>query len=82
MAFEDGTIRAKIEPFAGGRTQRDAFLALKRTVEIQLDRLLQSVPSGNSNPSSVTAAAIAAGMTDPPPAYGGDADDRVETEKR
>ena len=82
VAFQDGAIRAKIEPLTGGRTQRDAFLALRKTIEMKLDRILQSVPSGNSNASSVAAAGIAAGMTDGPPAYEDEAVGVVDREKR
>ena len=65
VAIRDGTIKAKIEPEAGGVDQREAFMALKKDVEIKLDRLLQSVPSGSisAGPSSSRRPA------DAPPAY-------------
>ena len=70
VAVKDGVIKAKVEPEVDGADQREAFLALKKHVEVALDRILQAVPSGSSDtgPSrqgqSVT--------TEAPPAYSSD----------
>lgn len=40
-AIREGKIVAKIEPVDGGEDQRAAFLALRRDVEVQLDRILK-----------------------------------------
>lgn len=41
VAMREGKIIAKVEPAAGGAELRDAFLALRRHVEVRLDRILQ-----------------------------------------
>ena len=80
VAVKDGVIRAKVEPDTDGGDQREAFLALKKYVEIELDRILQAVPSGPSfaGPSS---AAGANRTTDEPPAYSSDAGDIADRKK-
>lgn len=40
-AIKDGKIIAKIDPSTGGAEQRNAFLALRREVEMKLERILQ-----------------------------------------
>lgn len=41
VALKDGVIVAKIEPYVGGKDQREAFLALRKDVEVKLDGILQ-----------------------------------------
>lgn len=62
VAVKDGVIKAKIEPRADGKDQREAFLAFKKDVEVRLDRILQGVPNGSESTS--------AAPSDAPPAYG------------
>ena len=67
VAVKDGKIAAKIEPETDGTDQREAFVALKKDIEVKLDRILQNVPSGPSDagPSRTRAP----GTVDAPPAY-------------
>ncbi|KAF2102787.1 hypothetical protein NA57DRAFT_71772 [Rhizodiscina lignyota] len=47
VAIKDGVIDAKIEPLMDGEDQVQAFKALRKDVEIKLDRLLQQIPDRN-----------------------------------
>ncbi|KAK5108709.1 hypothetical protein LTR62_007856 [Meristemomyces frigidus] len=79
VAQLDGVIRAKLEPEAAGNDQTAAFLALKKDVEIKLEKILQGVPGSGGD---VVAAGAGAGPSQPrnaalvpveaPPAYEGD----------
>ena len=72
VAVKDGVIKAKIEPAMGGADQTEAFKALRKDVEVKLDRILQQVPDGRARGESLTAAgtsAVIAGPVDAPPAY-------------
>ena len=52
VAMKNGVITAKIEPVADGKSQKEAFQALRRHIEVQLDQLLQAIPDGiNAGPS-------------------------------
>jgi hypothetical protein len=54
---EKGVITTKIEPEGDGRNVAEAFRAFKRDVEIQLERLLRSVPTavaGGGLPKTAT----------------------------
>lgn len=44
VAEKEGIIKTKIEPTADGRDQAEAFNALRRDIEIRLDRILSDVP--------------------------------------
>lgn len=66
VAMQNGKITAKIEPESDGSDNREAFLALKKDVEVRLDRVLQGVPSGSNSAATAT-------PSDAPPAYGGPA---------
>lgn len=44
VAEKEGIVKAQIEPEGDGKDQAQAFLALRRHVEIQLDRILSDVP--------------------------------------
>lgn len=54
MAEKDGVIKTKIEPSADGRDQAEAFNALRRDIEIRLDRILCEVPGDSSAASGIT----------------------------
>lgn len=69
MAVKDGVIRAKLEPSNDGVDQRDAFMKLKKDVEIKLDKILQSIPTSPSD-AGPSNGARAAPTADAPPAYG------------
>jgi hypothetical protein len=45
VAEKEGIIAAKVEPETDGETQLQAFRALRKDVEIKLDRILEEVPS-------------------------------------
>ncbi len=49
VAEKEGKIESQIEPNADGESQGEAFLALRRHVEVQLDQILCHVP-GSSVP--------------------------------
>lgn len=53
VAEKEGVIKTKIEPKADGRDQAEAFNALRRDIEIRLDKILSEVP-GESSASSST----------------------------
>lgn len=53
VAEKDGVIKTKIEPSTDGRDQAEAFNALRRDVEIRLDRILTEVPGESAPPSKV-----------------------------
>ena len=44
VAEKEGIVKAQIEPEHDGKDQAEAFLALRRHIEIQLDRILRDVP--------------------------------------
>lgn len=44
VAEKEGIVKAQIEPEGDGKDQAQAFLALRRHVEIQLDSILSDVP--------------------------------------
>ncbi|KAI7346055.1 hypothetical protein KC354_g14426 [Hortaea werneckii] len=48
VAKKDGVIHAKIEPVNDGNDQKEAFRALKRHVEMELDVILNHVPGANA----------------------------------
>lgn len=50
MAEKEGIIKTKIEPAADGRDQAEAFNALRRDIEMRLDRILCDVPGENASP--------------------------------
>ncbi|KAK5125399.1 hypothetical protein LTR85_000508 [Meristemomyces frigidus] len=78
VAEKDGKIQAKIEPVADGKDQKESFRALKKHVELMLDRILQDVPSGGAAIASVAGssraptAAVRNVPVEAPPAYGSD----------
>ena len=49
VAEREGVIKAQIEPAMDAKDQAEAFKALRRHVELQLDRILRNVP-GASGP--------------------------------
>ncbi|KAI6824118.1 hypothetical protein KC340_g10788 [Hortaea werneckii] len=55
VAKKDGVIHAKIEPGNDGKDQKEAFRALKRHVEMELDVILDQVPGANAAASKVAA---------------------------
>lgn len=46
VAEKNGIIAAKIEPDGDGKDYAQAFKALKRDIEIKLDRIIREIPSG------------------------------------
>lgn len=67
-------IRAKIEPEADGEDQLQAFTALRKDVEMKLDRILMAVPEqlhdvGGASASKSNGATHTG--SDAPPAYTG-----------
>ncbi|KAL9624092.1 MAG: hypothetical protein Q9160_001614 [Pyrenula sp. 1 TL-2023] len=75
--MKNGIIEAKIEPTLGGKDKKSAFLAFRRDVEEQLNKLLQSVPGGGGagqtegerNTSNTEASGPSTASTEAPPAY-------------
>ncbi|KAI7207873.1 hypothetical protein KC333_g9330 [Hortaea werneckii] len=59
VAKKDGVIHAKIEPANDGNDQKEAFRALKRHVEMELDVILNHVPGANAAASNNVAASNA-----------------------
>ena len=49
VAEKEGVAKAQIEPENDGKDQLEAFLALRRHIEIQLDHILRDVPGAASN---------------------------------
>ena len=47
VAEKEGVIKAQIEPARDGKDQSEAFNALRRDVEISLDRILKDVPGAS-----------------------------------
>jgi hypothetical protein len=87
VAQLNGVIRAKIEPEEDGKDQTEAFLALRKDVEMKLERILQAVPSGGEDVDAVAGPSSPSAMrpgpgpgpggrslipSDAPPAYEGD----------
>lgn len=75
VAEKDGRIQAKIEPVGDGKDQKEAFRALKRHIEMLLDRILQDVPSDGEAIASAAGPSRAQAKSTPveaPPAYGSD----------
>lgn len=73
VAIKDGVIDAKIEPATDGTDQAEAFKALKKDVEVKLDRLLQQVPDrgpATAGPSTGARSSTRTRTSDAPPAYG------------
>lgn len=52
VAKKDGVIHAKIEPTSDGNDQKEAFRALKRHVEMELDVILNHVPGARAAASN------------------------------
>lgn len=52
VAEKDGVITTKIEPAGDGRDQAEAFNALRRDVEVRLDRILCEVPGESPPPTA------------------------------
>ncbi|GAB1743059.1 hypothetical protein NU219Hw_g8754t1 [Hortaea werneckii] len=52
VAKKDGVIHAKIEPTSDGNDQKEAFRALKRHVEMELDVILNHVPGASAAASN------------------------------
>lgn len=69
VAVKDGVIRAKLEPGDDGEDHFNAFMKLKKDVEIKLDRLLQSIPTSPGDAGAPSPATVGA-SADAPPAYG------------
>ncbi|GAB1732271.1 hypothetical protein NU195Hw_Modified_385t1 [Hortaea werneckii] len=61
VAKKDGVIHAKIEPVNDGKDQKEAFRALKRHVEIELDAILDHVPGASTAASKNVTASDASG---------------------
>ncbi|KAI7531948.1 hypothetical protein KC331_g13836 [Hortaea werneckii] len=59
VAKKNGIIQAKIEPVDDGKDQKEAFRALKRHVESELDVILRQVPGGSTAASNNVAASNA-----------------------
>jgi hypothetical protein len=59
VAEREGIIKAQVEPVEGGKDQADAFKALRRHIEMALDRILSSVPGAAGLPQSGSPLAIA-----------------------
>jgi len=80
VAELDGVIKAKIEPDQDGKDQTEAFKALRKGVEVELERILTSVPVALAGieASEVTAgpsrlpsrSGVGVLPADAPPAYG------------
>ena len=69
VAIKDGIIKAKIEPQADGENQAEAFKAFRKDVEVQLEQILQSVPSGSSSTATGSSGVTSLVPADAPPAY-------------
>ena len=69
MAVKDGVIRAKIEPALDGTDQKEAFYALRKDIEVKLDRILQSVPVGSSSTGVARSGNSGISSNEEPPAY-------------
>lgn len=61
VAKKDGVIHAKIEPVSDGKDQKEAFRALKRHVEMELDAILDHVPGASTAASKNVTASDASG---------------------
>lgn len=72
VAIKDGIIKAKIEPQGDGKDQPEAFRAFRRGVEVQLERILRSVPGGSPSvaPEGSDTDSLVT-LDDDPPAYNG-----------
>ena len=69
VAEKEGIIKAQVEPHEDGKDQAEAFKALRRHVELALDRILRDVPGASNLPSSGSPLAIAgpSSRMSPPP---------------
>lgn len=67
VAVKDNVITAKIEPELDGQGHEEAFMALRKDVEIKLDRLLDAVPDIAGDTGRESAANAVAAQA--PPAY-------------
>ena len=82
VAIKEGVIRAKIEPTTDGANQTEAFKAFRRDIEVQLDRILQTIPSGSSpglKPSGIESSKRSG--ADAPPAYSSPGASREDRKK-
>ncbi|RMY98388.1 hypothetical protein D0860_08522 [Hortaea werneckii] len=61
VAKKDGVIHAKIEPVSDGKDQKEAFRALKRHVEMELDVIMDHVPGASMAASKNVTASDASG---------------------
>lgn len=48
VAEKEGIVKAQVEPESDGKNQAEAFLALRKHIEIQLDHILRDVPGAAS----------------------------------
>ena len=48
VAEQEGIVKAQIEPAADGKDQAQAFVALRRHIEMQLDEVLREVPGAST----------------------------------
>lgn len=49
VAEKEGVVKAQIEPEQDGKNQAEAFVALRRHIEIHLDYILKDVPGATSS---------------------------------
>ncbi|KAK5173827.1 uncharacterized protein LTR77_002508 [Saxophila tyrrhenica] len=59
VAEREGIIKAQIEPHEDGKDQAEAFKALRRHVELALDKYLKDVPGASNLPATGSQTAIA-----------------------
>lgn len=59
VAEKEGVIKAQVEPNEDGKDQAEALKALRRHIELALDRILRDVPGASSLPASRSPLAIA-----------------------
>lgn len=74
VAVKDGVIRAKIEPEEDGEDQLQAFSALRKDIEVKLDRILMTVPEQLHDAGEAGASVsngVSRARSDAPPAYTG-----------
>ena len=49
VAEQEGIVKAQIEPAADGKDQAQAFVALRRHIEMRLDEVLSEVPGASTS---------------------------------
>ena len=49
VAEQEGIVKAQIEPAADGKDQAQAFVALRKYIEMQLDEVLREVPGASTS---------------------------------